>query len=64
MADGHSLIQAIAQASGNAGGSHSLLEAMRFLAMYRAIQAHDEKVVFAAQVQTEAKVHPWDGLLD
>lgn len=64
MADDFTLIRAIAQAGRNAGGSCSPVEAHQFLAMYRAVQAHDEKAVFAAQVQTEAKVHPWDGLLD
>jgi hypothetical protein len=64
MADDFNLIQKIADAGGNASGYCSAKEARMFLAMYRAIQEHDEKSAFVPPVQTETKVHPWEGLVD
>ena len=41
MADDFTLLQAIADAGGNASGSCSIREARQFLAMLRIVQAHD-----------------------
>ena len=67
MPDDFNLIQEIAKAGGNAAGCCSYREARQFLAMYRAIQAHDEKeeaALIDRLIQPETKSHPYDGRLD
>ena len=67
MPDDFNLIQEVAKAGGNAAGYCSCREARQFLAMYRAIQAHDEKEEAASinrLSMTETKPHPYDGRLD
>ncbi len=41
MADDFNLLQAMADAGGNASGYTSIKEARQFLAMLRVVQAHD-----------------------
>ena len=66
MPDDYNLIQRIAEAGGNASGFCSAREAREFLAMYRAIQEHDQRaanvVPLVRKADAEEDVHPWERL--
>ena len=64
MADDFTLLQAIADAGGNASGYTSIREARQFLAMLRVVQAHDAFAIEKKDAKQKPAADNDDSLCD